>query len=120
MNVGCKFLAKTRSGVLRKMGVLSVMCAGVSLFLLSSAAGFAAAQMSGPIDQTGNLPGGGTYVLHRDVTAPTVAVNLWYRAPASGYDSATPGIARLAIAAVAASAPAHGTSLSELITRVGG
>jgi predicted Zn-dependent peptidase len=70
--------------------------------------------------ESGALPGGGTYILRRDAAAPTVAIELWYRAPGAGYDNAWPGISRLAITAVAASAPPHGTSLAELVTRVGG
>ncbi|HZZ66512.1 MAG TPA: hypothetical protein VFE17_13480 [Candidatus Baltobacteraceae bacterium] len=95
---------------------IAALCA---IFLITStAAVFASAQQASP--QVGTFAGGGTYVVHPDGNAPTVAVDLWYRAPSAGYDNATPGISRLAVAAVAASAPLHGTSLAELITRVGG
>lgn len=70
--------------------------------------------------ETGALRGGGEYILRRDASAPTAAVELWYRAPGAGYDNATPGISRLAITALAASAPPHGTSLAEAVTRLGG
>lgn len=68
----------------------------------------------------GALPGGGQYIVHPDPQAATVAIDLWYRVPAAGYSNASPGIARVAIAAVAASAPAKGTSLAALVKRDGG
>ena len=71
-------------------------------------------------ESTGALPGGGTYVVRRDDLAMTTAMELWFRAPSGGADGSTPGIARLAIAAVAASSPKFGTPLSELVTRLGG
>ncbi len=58
--------------------------------------------------------------VHSDPTVPTTAIELWYRAPAAGYDLKSPGIARLALAAVAASKPAGGSSLSEIVNRLGG
>lgn len=94
-------------------------CLCMSL-LIFNAAGNAAAQDANASEQTGALPGGGTFILHRDTAAPTVAVELWYRAPGAGYDNANPGISRLALTAIAASSPLHGTSLAELVARVGG
>lgn len=90
----------------------------MSLLVFMPSSGRAAAQ--NVTTDTGALPGGGTYIVRRDTTAPTVAIELWYRAPAAGYDESTPGISRLAITAIAASAAPHGTSLAELVTRVGG
>jgi predicted Zn-dependent peptidase len=56
-----------------------------------------------------------------DRTAGTAAIELWFRVPSSGFDLKSPGIARLALAAVAASRPAGGgSSLSEIVTRLGG
>jgi predicted Zn-dependent peptidase len=56
-----------------------------------------------------------------DNTAATTAIELWFRAPAAGYDLQSPGIARMALAAVAASRPAGGnSSISEMVTRLGG
>lgn len=70
---------------------------------------------------TGKLAGGGTYVVQPAQGAPAAAIALWYRAPASGFDTdGTPGIGRLAGAAVAASKPITGTSLGAFIARVGG
>jgi len=55
-----------------------------------------------------------------DHSAATAAIELWFRVPSSGFDLKTPGIARLALAAAAASRPAGGSSLSEIVTRLGG
>ena len=70
---------------------------------------------------SGTLPGGVTYQVRPDRDAPAAAVALWYRAPASGFGAKPqPGIARLAAAAVAGSAPLTGTPLSRLVERYGG
>jgi predicted Zn-dependent peptidase len=70
--------------------------------------------------QKGNLPRGGSYVLAPDPTVGAAAVELWFRAPAAGYDDATPGLARLAATAAAASPLASGKSLFELVHSAGG
>ena len=66
------------------------------------------------------LPGGGTVIVHRNPAVRTASIELWFRAPSAGFDEQKPGIARLSLAAVAASAPPHGTTLVELIKRDGG
>lgn len=71
-------------------------------------------------ESSGQLPGGGTYVIRRDGLAQTTAMELWFRAPAAGQDGKSPGISRLAITALAASRTPHGSSLSELVNRFGG
>lgn len=71
-------------------------------------------------EASGALIGGGTYVIRRDPLAQTTAMELWFRAPAAGDDSKYPGISRLALTAIAASRPAHGSSLAELVNRFGG
>lgn len=58
--------------------------------------------------------------VHSDPTVATTAIELWYRVPAAGYDLKSPGIARLALAAVAASKPPGGSSVSEIVNRLGG
>lgn len=57
---------------------------------------------------------------HDDPAAATTAVELWYRAPSAGYDFKSPGIARMALAAAVASKLAGGSSLSEIVNRLGG
>jgi predicted Zn-dependent peptidase len=71
-------------------------------------------------ESSGALQGGGMYVMAPDPLAQTTAMELWFRAPASGDDGKYPGISRLAITALAASRPPHGTSLTELVNRSGG
>lgn len=94
------------------------MCLSMSLFAFSALP--AIAQAPPQMQTSGTLPGGGMYVVHRDPLAQTVAMELWYRAPAAGADAATPGISRLAITALAASSAPHSTSLAELVNRLGG
>lgn len=56
-----------------------------------------------------------------DRSSAVAAIELWFRAPSSGFDLKSPGLARLALAAVAASRPpGSGSSLSEMVTRLGG
>jgi predicted Zn-dependent peptidase len=60
-------------------------------------------------------------VLQRpDPLAQTTAMELWFRAPSAGDGGQYPGIARLALTALAASSAPHGTSLAELVNRFGG
>lgn len=92
------------------MSVASVawaICASVSLLASSG-------------KSTGTLTNGGIYVLQPDPAVASAAIELWFRAPAAGYDNATPGLSRVAATAVAASSHLHGTSLSEFARNVGG
>lgn len=95
----------------------AAMCVCISLFAFQAPVG-----ASAPASEAGlnSLPGGGAYVMHRDGLATTAAMELWFRAPSAGSDAKYPGISRLAITALAASRPAHGTSLTELVERLGG
>jgi predicted Zn-dependent peptidase len=81
---------------------------------------FLGAAPQDPVAQSGALPGGGTYVVRRDTSAATTAIELWFRAPGAGYDSQYPGISRLALTALAASHPARGSSLADLVKGLGG
>jgi predicted Zn-dependent peptidase len=69
---------------------------------------------------TGPLPRGGSYVLDPDPTVDSAAIGLWFRAPAAGYDNATPGISNLAATAAAVVPLASGKSLYALIHSLGG
>ncbi|MDE2481959.1 MAG: insulinase family protein [bacterium] len=93
------------------LGAVALVCA-----LLAPARVPAAAELP----TTGALPHGGTYVLYRDPTLATAAIDLWFRAPGAGYDGANPGIARLAATAVAAAPLASGTTLVALVRSLGG
>ena len=69
---------------------------------------------------TGTLPHGGSYTMAPDPTLASAAVDLWFRAPAAGYDNASPGISRLAATAAAAATLESGKSLVSLVRGVGG
>jgi zinc protease len=72
-----------------------------------------------PLD--GKLSGGGTYIVRPLAGAPVAAISLWYRAPASGFETpAVPGLGRLAATAVAASKPIMGTALGTYVNDMGG
>lgn len=94
---------------------LSILCA--SAFALTCALPATAAT---PAQATGTLPRGGTYIVQSDPSVSQAVVQLWFRAPASGYDNATPGIAQLAAAACAVAPLAGGQSLSSLADSTGG
>jgi predicted Zn-dependent peptidase len=94
----------------------------VAALLVSAAGGRALADdpAAGGSDG-GTLPSGVVFAVHPDPVQTVAAVSLWYRAPAAGFEARpAPGIARLAAATVAASAPITGTPLTQLIERWGG
>jgi len=67
------------------------------------------------------LPAGGTAIVRPQDGAPVAAVELWYRAPSTGFGAKPqPGLARLAAQAVAASKPIVGSSLGETVANAGG
>jgi predicted Zn-dependent peptidase len=75
----------------------------------------------GPKVAVGQLPSGGTYIVRPAAGAPVAAVELWYRAPSTGFGpKPTPGLARLAAQVVAASKPIVGNPLGKVIAEVGG
>lgn len=61
-----------------------------------------------------------SYMFYRDAQVAQSAIDVWFRAPGAGYDDATPGIARLAATAAAASKLESGSTLAEFVKRVGG
>ena len=93
-----------------------------ALTLLGSlcASGLPAIAADGAIQQQGTLPHGGSYILYRDPTVASAAVDLWFRAPGAGYDNAKPGLARVAAIAAAAARLESGKSLAETIRTAGG
>lgn len=92
------------------------MCLCTSLFAFWPSA----VQSQTSPETSGSLPGGGSFIMRADPLASTTAMDLWFRTPAAGTDERYPGIARLALTALAASSAPHGTSLSELVNRFGG
>ncbi len=73
-----------------------------------------------PSVQRTQLPFGTVLIVHPDNTVPSVALELWFRAPSAGWDTPTPGIARYAATAIAASKLSDGRSVSELVKGLGG
>jgi predicted Zn-dependent peptidase len=96
--------------------VVRAALVGAALVLSSAGAG---SDAGAPL--TGKLAGGGTYLIRPEGGAAVAAVALWYRAPQAGFaGAAVPGLGRLAAAAVAASRPVTGTSLSTFVRQIGG
>ncbi|MGZ3497124.1 MAG: insulinase family protein [Vulcanimicrobiaceae bacterium] len=96
----------------------AAICVGISLLSFSPPSARAAAEVP---QESGQLPGGGAYVVNRDGTVGNAVIELWFRAPGAGYEGTQPGMSRLAITAVAASRPApHDTSLAEAVKYAGG
>jgi predicted Zn-dependent peptidase len=99
--------------------IVRTYLATAALFAASSFLGASPALAAMP-QQQGALPRGGSYVLAPDPTVGDAAIGLWFRAPAAGYDNATPGIANLAATAAAVAPLASGKSLYALVHSVGG
>jgi predicted Zn-dependent peptidase len=75
----------------------------------------------GPSVTVTRLPLGGTSIVQPAQGAPVAAVELWYRAPSTGFGSKpVPALARLAAQVVAASKPLIGDPLGKVVTDAGG
>jgi predicted Zn-dependent peptidase len=75
----------------------------------------------GPNVTVGRLPVGGTVIVRPTRGAPVAAIELWYRAPSTGFGTKpAPGIARLASQMVAASKPIIGDPLGKTVSDAGG
>ena len=69
----------------------------------------------------GRLPQGGTYIVHPTSGAPVAAIELWYRAPSTGFGpKPVSSLARLAAQVVAASKPLVGDPLGKQVSDAGG
>jgi predicted Zn-dependent peptidase len=94
--------------------------AAVSAALVVGLAAPSAAQGTSQ-QESGTLPSGVAYTLAPDPAQGTASIGLWYRAPDAGFGARPfPGLARLAAAAVAGSAPITGTPLGRLVGQYGG
>jgi predicted Zn-dependent peptidase len=95
-------------------------------FLILTAAGAAAAVLPaetsiGPEVTVGKLSAGGTVIVRPSAGAPVAAVELWYRAPSTGFGTKPlPSVARLAAQVVAASKPLVGGALGTVVHDLGG
>jgi len=72
------------------------------------------------IVQSGALPHGGDYYIQSDDASPTAAIDVWFRAPDTGYGTPVPGVARVAATAAAAAKLVSGKSLAETVAQSGG
>ena len=69
----------------------------------------------------GKLSAGGTVIVRPSQGAPVAAVELWYRAPSTGFGTKPlPSVARLSAQVVAASKPIVGDSLGKVVNDSGG
>jgi predicted Zn-dependent peptidase len=75
----------------------------------------------GPNVTVGRLPAGGTVIVRPEQGAPLAAIELWYRAPSTGFGpKPVPAIARLSAQVVAASKPIVGETLGKTVGEAGG
>lgn len=69
----------------------------------------------------GRLPGGGAFLVRTTGGPALAAIELWYRAPGTGFGSVpVPLLSRIAAQTVAASTPITGRDLSKVIADAGG
>lgn len=75
----------------------------------------------GPNTTVGRLAAGGTVIVRPAQGAPVAAIELWYRAPSTGFGpKPVPAIARLAAQVVAGAKPLIGDSLGKVVSDAGG
>jgi predicted Zn-dependent peptidase len=105
---------------------VSRACAAVLAALLAAAPASAQAAAGdlpdlGPATTVARLQAGGMAIVDPLGGAPVAAVELWYRAPSTGFGAKpVSSLARLAAQAVAASKPLVGPAVGELVNEVGG
>lgn len=91
------------------------LCASLLVFSLAGSA-----RGSAPLIERARLPAGSTLIVRRDPSVPTVAIELWFRAPSTGFDQPVPGLARYAALAIGASKSGTDPSLSQQVRDLGG
>ena len=75
----------------------------------------------GPNTTVDRLPVGGTVIVRASQGAPVAAIELWYRAPSTGFgEKPIPALARLAAQVVAGAKPIVGDTLGKAVSDVGG
>jgi len=111
----------------RRPARVSRAAAALALTILLAPGGSAASAAPDQLPDLGSdatvarMPSGGTVIVRPAQGAPVAAVELWFRAPSTGFGE-TPrvGIARLAAQVVAASKPIVGEPLGKAVADAGG
>jgi predicted Zn-dependent peptidase len=102
------------------LGAVAAALALLAAFVPAGAATGDLPQL-GPHVSVGTLQAGGTYIVRPATGAPIAAVELWYRAPSTGFGpKPIPSLSRLAAQVVIASKPLIGSSLGRLVSDLGG
>ena len=106
-------------------GATRLRASALGAFLVLTGAVAAAAAQAlpdlGPGVSVSALRAGGVAIVRPAAGAPVAAVELWFRAPSTGFGpKPAPGLARLAAQAVAGSKPLVGATLGSLVTDAGG
>ncbi len=106
------------------LGAFLVLTASLSPALATSGAADAASgdlPNLGATTRVGRLASGGTIIVRPTQGAPVAAIELWYRAPSTGFGpKPTPAIARLAAQVVAGAKPIVGDPLGKVVSDAGG
>ncbi|GAC1306071.1 MAG: hypothetical protein NVSMB21_08410 [Vulcanimicrobiaceae bacterium] len=75
----------------------------------------------GPNVTVGRLPQGGTVIVRPTQGSPVAAIELWYRAPSTGFGAKPiPALARMAAQSVAGSKPLTSKTLGQTVAAAGG
>jgi predicted Zn-dependent peptidase len=99
----------------------TIAIAGLLASVSGAVASAAALPSLGPNVSVRQLGTGTTAIVQTLSGPPVAAIELWYRAPSTGFSSKpVPSLARLAAQAVAASKPLLGPGLGELVKNSGG
>ena len=99
----------------------SLTAALLAAALISTSAGADALPSLGPNVSVRQLGTGTTAIVQTLSGPPVAAIELWYRAPSTGFDvKPVPSLARLSAQVVAASKPLIGLSLGEIVRNSGG
>lgn len=93
---------------------------GAVLFLGTAGAALAPLPDLGPSVAVTQLPSGSVAIVRPAAGAPVAAIELWFRAPSTGFGTPQPSVAWVSAQAVAASKPLAGMPLGGYIRSLGG
>ncbi len=99
------------------LGAFLILCAAVS----PGHAATGELPDLGPNTTVGRLAAGGTVIVRPAQGAPVAAIELWYRAPSTGFGAQpVPALARLSAQVVAGAKPIVGEPLGKIVSDAGG